>query len=75
MFVFVDESGDVGIKVASGSSRYFTVTLLIFEDREEALAADDRIGLLKCELELPDDFEFHFTKLKASFRKAFLNID
>jgi len=61
MLVFVDESGDVGIKVASGSSRYFTVTLLVFEDHEEALAADDRIDLLKCELGLPDDFEFHFT--------------
>jgi len=47
MLVSVDESGDVGIKVAAGSSRYFTVTLLVFEDHEEALAADDRIDLLK----------------------------
>jgi len=32
MLVFVDESGDVGIKVAPGaSSRYFTVTLLILK--------------------------------------------
>jgi hypothetical protein len=31
MLVFVDESGDVGIKVKGGSSRYFTVTLLVLK--------------------------------------------
>ena len=50
MLVFVDESGDVGIKVAAGSSRYFTVTLLVFEDHDEALAADERISRLKHDL-------------------------
>jgi hypothetical protein len=32
MLVFIDESGDPGIK--KGCSPYFTVTLLIFEDRD-----------------------------------------
>jgi hypothetical protein len=72
MLVFVDESGDVGIKVRAGSSRYFTVTLLVFEDHEEALAAEARIYRLKRELGLPNHFEFHFTNLKAAFRLAFL---
>jgi len=72
MLVFVDESGDVGIKVDAGSSRYFTVTLLVFEDHDEALAADERISRLKRDLGLPSHFEFHFTKVKASFRRAFL---
>jgi hypothetical protein len=72
MLVFVDESGDVGIKVDAGSSRYFMVPLLVFEDHDEALAADERISRLKRDLGLPSYFEFHFTKVKASFRRAFL---
>ena len=71
MLVFVDESGDVGIKVAPGaSSRYFTVTLLIFEDHQEALDADNRIGLLKRQLGLPDYFEFHFSKVESQLPKS-----
>jgi hypothetical protein len=56
--VFVDESGDVGIKVDAGSSSYFTATLLVFEDHDEALAADERISRLKRDLGLPSHFEF-----------------
>ena len=52
MLVFVDESGDVGIKVDAGSSRYFMVTL-VFEDHDEALAADERISRLKRDLASP----------------------
>ena len=57
MLVFIDESGDAGIKLESGSSPYFTVTLLIFEDHDEATAADARITLLKREMGFPDYFE------------------
>ena len=48
------------------------MTLLVFEDHDEALAADERISRLKRDLGLPSYFEFHFTKVKASFRRAFL---
>jgi Protein of unknown function (DUF3800) len=64
--------GDVGMKVDSGSSRYFTVTLLVFEDHDVALAVEERMCRLKRELGLPDHFEFHFSNLKASVRVAFL---
>lgn len=50
MLVFIDESGDPGLKIEKGSSRYFTVSLVVFEDKEEALACDQRIGLLRREL-------------------------
>lgn len=72
MLVFIDESGDPGMKCGGGSSRLFTVTLLAFEDNAEALAADQRIGLLKRELGFPDHFEFHFNKLRPEFRESFL---
>ena len=70
MLVFIDESGDPGIK--KGCSPYFTVTLLTFEDRDEANAADKRIELLKKEMGFPDHFEFHFAKLRGDYREQFL---
>lgn len=72
MLAFVDESGDPGLKLEQGSSRYFIVTIVIFEDRDEANAADERIALLRRELRLKADFEFHFKENKASIREAFL---
>ncbi len=72
MLVFIDESGDPGMRLSGSSSRHFIVTLLAFEDNEEALAADQRIGLFKRELGLPAHFEFHFNRLRADYREAFL---
>lgn len=73
MLVFIDESGDAGLKLTSGSTDYFIVTLIAFEDRDEATAADQRIQLLKGELGFPAKFEFHFNKVKGSLREAFLS--
>ncbi|MBI3313947.1 MAG: DUF3800 domain-containing protein [Candidatus Omnitrophica bacterium] len=39
MLVFIDESGDSGLKITEGSSRYFSIALVVFEDREEAGSA------------------------------------
>lgn len=47
MLVFVDESGDAGLKLQEGSSKYFVVTLIIFEENEEAESCDKRIDLLR----------------------------
>ncbi|NNN06950.1 MAG: DUF3800 domain-containing protein [Elusimicrobia bacterium] len=38
MLVFIDESGDTGLKVAQDSSEYFVVALVTFEDHDEAVA-------------------------------------
>lgn len=72
MLVFVDESGDAGLKLSQGSSRYFTVTLVAFEDDDEACAADTRISLLKRELGLSERFEFKFNKADQRLRRRFL---
>jgi len=71
MLVFIDESGDPGMPPGS-CSEYFTVTLVAFEDHEEAAAVEERIRLLKRELRVSDQFEFHFSKLKAVWKEAFL---
>lgn len=73
MLVFIDESGDPGLKLEAGSSNYFTVTLVAFEENDEALAADQRIQLLKREMGFPPYFEFHFNKLRADYRRQFLS--
>lgn len=70
--MFVDESGDTGLKVKEGSSRYFVISLLLFEEHDEAVACDQRIELLKRELKHPTGFEFKFGKLNKSDRLAFI---
>ena len=72
MLVFIDESGDSGLKVTQGSSRYFTVSLVVFEDHDEALACDKRIELLKRELGWDSGSEFHFKNNSERVRIAFL---
>jgi hypothetical protein len=72
MLVFLDESGDPGMKLAGGSSDLFIVTLVVFNDNEEAQATDDRIRLLRRELGLNETFEFKFNKMNRVFRTAFL---
>jgi hypothetical protein len=72
MLIFIDESGDPGLKIEAGSSKYFFVVLVVFEDHDEALAADDRISLLRRQQGLPSNYEFHFNKMKPAYRRRFL---
>lgn len=67
----MDEAGDTGLKLQKGSSPYFIVTPVLFEDHDEADAADDRIRLLRRELGLKADFEFHFTETPERIKGAF----
>lgn len=71
MLVFIDESGDTGLKINQGSSRYFVIVLVSFEENEEAIACDQRIQLLKREIKLPENFEFKFNKLRKDQRIRF----
>lgn len=60
------------MKLGKGSTDFFTVTLLLFEDVSAAAAAEARIADLRAELRFRPDFEFHFNKLRPEFRLAFL---
>ncbi len=72
MLVFIDESGDSGIKASGSSSKNLIITLVLFEDRAEAQRADDRIAGLRRELGLHPGFEFHFSKLNQEWREQFM---
>ncbi len=71
MLALIDESGDSGFKIGKGSSKYFTIALVIFEDDEEAIACDSRIELLKRELGWKANSEFHFKSNSDKIREAF----
>lgn len=72
MLVFVDESGDAGMKLGQGSSPYFVVTAVMFDDHDAAQACDDAIGALREELGWPLRREFHFSHQNEVTRKRFL---
>lgn len=72
MLVFIDESGDTGLQINQGASQFFCIALVIFEDHDEALACDQRIQLLKKELDWKEQSEFHFGRNSDKVRKVFL---
>jgi len=72
MLVFIDESGDSGMKDKPGSSRFFVVTAVLFEDNEEADNCSRRIEELRAEMRLRENFEFHFNSCSDQFRIRFL---
>ncbi|MBI4351223.1 MAG: DUF3800 domain-containing protein [Elusimicrobia bacterium] len=71
MLVFLDESGDPGLKIVQGSSRYFVIALVAFQDEEETQAIGQRLQLLRRELHLNPHFEFKFNKCNRELRLAF----
>ena len=73
MLVFIDESGDSGLKIDNGSSRYFVVSLVVFEEEEEAINCDKRIELLKSELGFSKTTEFHFSSNSDKVKMAFID--
>jgi hypothetical protein len=72
MLVFVDESGDAGLKIQQGSSSHFVVVLVIFDDHAEATRADYHISTIRKMLGVNQKFEFHFQKMNSNFRRKFL---
>ena len=72
MLVFVDESGDPGMSGKSGQTPYLAVTLVLFEENDQAEKADRRIDLVRHELGLGEVFEFRFHNSRPEVRSYFL---
>lgn len=72
MLGFFDESGDPGLKVGGGSSRFFVAALVTFAEDGEARHCDRRIDELRGDLQLPAGYEFHFARNSRRVREAFL---
>lgn len=72
MLVFIDDSGDPGFKIGKGSSEFFVISLIIFDDELEAEKTAIAIKELRRTLNFPDDMEFKFNKSSKSVREKFL---
>ncbi len=72
MLIFIDDSGDPGFKLDAGSSRFFVIALIIFDDNLEAEKMAVAIKELKRSLGFPDKQEFKFNKSSKSIRESFL---
>lgn len=73
MLVFIDDSGDPGFKLDGGSSKFFIIALVIFNDDLEAEKTALAVKELRREVGFPDDAEFKFSKSSKSIREKFLN--
>jgi len=72
MLVFIDDSGCAGFKFDKGSSRFFVISAVIFDDNLEAEKTAISIKELRRELFKRDDIEFKFNKSTKAVRKKFL---
>lgn len=72
MLVFIDDSGDPGFKLDRGSSKFFVISLVIFDDELEAEKAAVAIKELRRALGFPEDAEFKFSKSCREVREKFL---
>jgi hypothetical protein len=74
MLVFIDDSGDPGFKIEKGSSKFFIISMIIFDDHLEAEKTAVRIKELKRELGFSDNIEFKFCNSRKEVREKFLTI-
>lgn len=72
MLVFVDESGDPGMKQKQGSSERFVVAAVIFLDHKDAEACDSKIAELCFDCFRGKKIEFKFNKCCDAIREKFL---
>lgn len=73
MIIFIDESGDAGFKISKGSSSYFVIVLVIFDDELIAEEVALQIKKLKRKLNLHNNYEFKFNKSSKKFKEEFLS--
>ena len=73
MLVFIDDSGDAGFKLESGSSKHFVIACIIFDQNQDAEDAANKIRFLRKSLDWRADREFKFNKLNKQIRLSFLN--
>ena len=72
MLVFIDESGDPGRKTAQGSSQFFVLAVVMFDDHEEAARCAEDIAALAAQLGRGPR-EFKFSKDSHKTRLSFLD--
>ena len=72
MIVFIDESGDAGFKIGKGSSSFFIISLIIFDEELDAEETALKIKRLRKQLGKTEKYEFKFNKCNRVYREKFL---
>lgn len=72
MLIFIDDSGDPGFKIDKGSTEFFVISIVIFDDELEAEKTAVAIKELRRKLRFPDELEFKFNKSSRKVREKFL---
>jgi hypothetical protein len=73
MLVFIDESGDAGMQRRPGSSDFFVMVAVIFDDQEEADKCDRKISELRSGLSKSGNKEYKFNRCNREERERFFN--
>ena len=73
MLVFIDDSGDPGFRVGSGSSEIFVIALVIFTDHLVAEETSLEIKKLRRKFGFADTYEFKFNKSGKKFKTPFFD--
>ncbi|MDR1184641.1 MAG: DUF3800 domain-containing protein [Coriobacteriales bacterium] len=71
-YIFQDDAGDAGFKFKRGSSRYFVIACVIFDDPLDVEFASVGIRMFRRSLGWKDTHEFKFNKNCREDRTAFL---
>ncbi len=74
MIVYIDESGDTGRKFDKGSSPFFVIAMIYFENDETRKRIIRSMENLKTELKAKKDFEFHLKSNTNNQKSAFLEL-
>jgi len=72
MLIFIDDSGDAGFKLDKGSSRFFVISAVIFDDNLEAEKTAVAIKQFRRDAGFSDRVEFKFNKSRRKIREGFL---
>ncbi len=74
MLVFIDDSGDPSFKIKKGSSKFFVICCVLFEDDLQAEKTSTAIKELRRNLKFSEKMEFKFNGSRYKTRMAFLKV-
>jgi hypothetical protein len=69
--LFIDDAGDVGFKFGQGSTDYFAIAVVFFDDDLDAEEASLRIKRMRRSLGWHDLHEFKFRKTSSDIKIQF----
>ena len=72
MLAFVDESGNTGDKMLIGSSDFFVVAAVVFQNNRDADSCSRTINQIRQKHNLPAGYEFHYADNSLRVKELFL---